>query len=133
AGAVYYLPADERRGVFRASAGRAKVHALPAAGKSALRDHHRFGRKGDNREEAVSILDAKGAPHGMCTTHKQQVNEDFLTFLKSSILIDERADGVHLSYNRMARFVAPYGNAEALKVAQELDSKIEGLITAVAI
>jgi non-heme chloroperoxidase len=24
----------------------------------------------------------KGAPHGMCTTHKNQVNEDLLTFLK---------------------------------------------------
>jgi non-heme chloroperoxidase len=25
----------------------------------------------------------KGAPHGMCTTHKQQVNEDLLAFIKS--------------------------------------------------
>jgi len=25
----------------------------------------------------------KGAPHGMCTTHKQQVNEDLLGFIKS--------------------------------------------------
>ena len=25
----------------------------------------------------------KGAPHGMCTTHKQQVNEDLLAFFKS--------------------------------------------------
>jgi len=25
----------------------------------------------------------KGAPHGICTTHKQQINEDLLTFLKS--------------------------------------------------
>ncbi|HSY40512.1 MAG TPA: alpha/beta hydrolase, partial [Polyangia bacterium] len=24
----------------------------------------------------------KGAPHGMCTTHKQQVNEELLGFLK---------------------------------------------------
>jgi non-heme chloroperoxidase len=24
----------------------------------------------------------KGAPHGMCTTHKQQVNEDLLAFIK---------------------------------------------------
>jgi non-heme chloroperoxidase len=24
----------------------------------------------------------KGAPHGMCTTHKQQVNEDLLAFFK---------------------------------------------------
>lgn len=25
----------------------------------------------------------KGAPHGMCTTHKHQVNEDLLQFIKS--------------------------------------------------
>jgi non-heme chloroperoxidase len=25
----------------------------------------------------------KGAPHGMCTTHKHQVNEDLLAFLNS--------------------------------------------------
>jgi non-heme chloroperoxidase len=24
----------------------------------------------------------KGAPHGLCTTHKQQVNEDLLAFIK---------------------------------------------------
>ena len=53
AGAVHNLPADEWRGVFRASAGRADVRSLPAAGKSAVRDSHRFGSNGDNREEAV--------------------------------------------------------------------------------
>ena len=35
-----------------------------------------------------------------------------------TILIDERKDGVHLSYDRMASFLAPYGNSEALIVAQ---------------
>jgi hypothetical protein len=55
AGVVHDLPADERRGVFRASAG-AEVHALPAAGKSAVRDNHRSGRKGDYWEEAVSTV-----------------------------------------------------------------------------
>jgi len=28
------------------------------------------------------------------------------------VLIDERPDGVHLSYDRMASLLAPYGNAE---------------------
>src|SRR5260370_36983527 len=27
-----------------------------------------------------------------------------------TVLVDERADGVHLSYDRMASFLAPYGN-----------------------
>jgi len=49
-----------------------------------------------------------------------------------TILIDERADGVHLSYDRMASFLAPYGSAEAMKVAQDLDSKVEALLTAAA-
>ncbi len=49
-----------------------------------------------------------------------------------TILIDERPDGVHLSYDRMASFLAPYGNSDALRVAQELDAKVEALLTAAA-
>src|SRR5262245_33338952 len=45
-----------------------------------------------------------------------------------TILVDERPDGVHLSYDRMASLLAPYGNPDALAVARELDSKIEKLI-----
>jgi uncharacterized protein (DUF302 family) len=45
-----------------------------------------------------------------------------------TILVDERPNGVHLSYDRMASFLAPYRNAEALAVARDLDSKIESLI-----
>jgi uncharacterized protein (DUF302 family) len=45
-----------------------------------------------------------------------------------TILVDERPDGVRLSYDRMASFLAPYENAEALAVARDLDSKIENLI-----
>jgi uncharacterized protein (DUF302 family) len=50
-----------------------------------------------------------------------------------TILIDERADGVHLSYDRMASFLGPYGNEEALSVARDLDSKVESLLTAAAV
>ncbi len=49
-----------------------------------------------------------------------------------TILIDERSDGVHLSYDRMASFLATYGSPEALKVAQDLDKKVEALLLAVA-
>jgi uncharacterized protein (DUF302 family) len=45
-----------------------------------------------------------------------------------TILVDERKDGVHLSYDRMASLLAPYRNAEALAVAQDLDAKVERLI-----
>lgn len=49
-----------------------------------------------------------------------------------TILIDERPDGVHLSYDTMASFLAPYGSPEAIRVAQELDSKVEALLSAAA-
>jgi uncharacterized protein (DUF302 family) len=49
-----------------------------------------------------------------------------------TILVDERADGVHLSYDRMASFLSSYQNEEALKVARELDLKVEGLLNRVA-
>jgi uncharacterized protein (DUF302 family) len=49
-----------------------------------------------------------------------------------TILIDERPDGVHLSYDTMASFLASCGSPEALKVAKDLDSKVEALLTAVA-
>jgi uncharacterized protein (DUF302 family) len=45
-----------------------------------------------------------------------------------TVLVDERADGVHLSYDRMASLLAPYGNPEALKVAKDLDDKLEHLL-----
>jgi uncharacterized protein (DUF302 family) len=45
-----------------------------------------------------------------------------------TILVDERADGVHISYDTMVNFLEPYGNVEALKVAKELEAKIEALL-----
>jgi uncharacterized protein (DUF302 family) len=53
---------------------------------------------------------------------------DAASYAPVTILVDERPDGVHLSYDRMASFLSPYGNAEALKVAQELDAKVEALL-----
>jgi uncharacterized protein (DUF302 family) len=49
-----------------------------------------------------------------------------------TILIDQREDGVHISYDRMASYLASYGNLAALKVARELDAKVEALLTAAA-
>jgi uncharacterized protein (DUF302 family) len=45
-----------------------------------------------------------------------------------TVLVDERPDGVHLSYDTMTSFLAPYGNAKALAVARDLDSKVETLL-----
>ena len=49
-----------------------------------------------------------------------------------TILIDERSDGVHISYDRMSSFLAPYENAEAMKVARDLDAKVERLLSSAA-
>ena len=49
-----------------------------------------------------------------------------------TILIDERPDGVRLSYDTMASFLTSYGSSEAMKVAQDLDAKVEALLTAAA-
>src|SRR5437762_14304586 len=49
---VLVLFADERRGIFRVAPG-ADVYTLSAAGKSALRDSQRLGRKSDNRQASV--------------------------------------------------------------------------------
>jgi uncharacterized protein (DUF302 family) len=45
-----------------------------------------------------------------------------------TVLVDERTDGVHLSYDRMASLLAPYENPEALEVARNLDMKVEDLL-----
>jgi uncharacterized protein (DUF302 family) len=45
-----------------------------------------------------------------------------------TILVDERSDGVHLSYDRMTSLLAAYGNLDALDVARDLDSKVESLL-----
>jgi len=49
-----------------------------------------------------------------------------------TILIEERPDGVHISYDRMASYLAPYGNSDALRVARDLDAKIEKILAAAA-
>jgi hypothetical protein len=49
-----------------------------------------------------------------------------------TILIDERPDGTHISYDRMASFLQTYSNEEALKVARDLDAKVEKLLATAA-
>lgn len=45
-----------------------------------------------------------------------------------TILVEERTDGVHLSYDRMASLLAPYESRDALEVARDLDMKVEDLL-----
>ena len=57
---------------------------------------------------------------------------DAASYAPVTLLIDERADGVHLTYDSMASLLAPYGNEAALVVAKDLDLKIERLLSAAA-
>jgi hypothetical protein len=45
-----------------------------------------------------------------------------------TILVDDRSDGVHLSYDKMTSLLIPYGNPDASKVARDLDLKVEKLL-----
>lgn len=53
---------------------------------------------------------------------------DAASYAPVTILVDERFDGVHLSYDSMASAIAPYGNASAFAIARNLDEKIEHLL-----
>jgi uncharacterized protein (DUF302 family) len=57
---------------------------------------------------------------------------DAAAYAPITILVDERADGVHLSYDSMASLLAPYGSQAALLVARDLDAKIEALLETAA-
>ena len=45
-----------------------------------------------------------------------------------TVLVDERADGVHVSYDTMESYLMGYGRSEALAVARDLDTKITNLL-----
>jgi len=49
-----------------------------------------------------------------------------------TILVYEQLDGVYLSYDLMASYLAPYGSSRALEVAKDLDAKIVKLLTEAA-
>ena len=57
---------------------------------------------------------------------------DAASYAPVTILVDERADGVHLSYDTMESLLAAYENPDALAVARELDRKVAALLTAAA-
>lgn len=45
-----------------------------------------------------------------------------------TVLIDERPDGVHLSYDQMESYLLRYASEEALAVARDLDAKVIALL-----
>jgi hypothetical protein len=57
---------------------------------------------------------------------------DAASYAPATILVDERGDGVHLSYDSMASLLAPYGDPVALDVAKDDDAKIQKLLETAA-
>lgn len=57
---------------------------------------------------------------------------DAASYAPITILVDERPDGVHLSYDSMASLIAPYRSQAALVVARDLDAKVERLLETAA-
>jgi uncharacterized protein (DUF302 family) len=109
------------------------IHA--ATGPSELMQFMRFDlgeivrkERGDSAPRSLRYL--IGNP--LIMKQMLERSPDAGSYAPVTILVDERPDGVRLSYDRMVSFLAPYGSSEALKVARDLDAKIEALLTKAA-
>ena len=117
-----------------ATAGKLEDVVHAAIGASELMEFVRFDqgqvlRKGGGESPRILRL-IVGNPLIM----KEMVSAvpDAASYAPITILIDERADGVHLTYDTMASLIAPYGNRSALAVARDLDAKVECLLETAA-
>jgi len=93
-------------------------------------DHGAVVRSGTGRATPRMIRFVIGNPLIMREMAKHV--PDAGSYAPVTVLIDERSDRVYLSYDRMASLLAPYNNSEALKVARDLDEKVEALLSAAA-
>ena len=93
-------------------------------------DHGAVLRKESGLDEPKMVRFVIGNPLVMKEMAKHV--PDAGSYAPVTVLVDERADGVHLSYDRMASFLSPYANAEALSVARDLDAKVEALLASAA-
>ena len=83
-------------------------------------------RKGTGRDTPRIIRFVIGNP--LIMKEMARHVPDAGSYAPVTVLIDERTDGVHLSYDRMASLLAPYGNPQALEVARNLDMKVEDVL-----
>jgi len=89
-------------------------------------DHGMIVRKGTERHTSRIIRLVIGNPLIMKEMAKHV--PDAGSYAPVTVLVDERPDGVHLSYDRMASLLAPYENLDALEVARNLDMKVADLL-----
>jgi uncharacterized protein (DUF302 family) len=89
-------------------------------------DHGMIVRKGTDRHASRIIRLVIGNPLIMKEMAKHV--PDAGSYAPVTVLVDERADAVHISYDRMASLLAPYGNRDALSVARDLDARVEEVL-----
>ena len=102
-----------------------------AIGSSGLMEFVRFDaggvlRKERNGPSPRSLRLVVGNP--LLMKEMATLVPDAAAYAPLTILVDERNDGVHLSYDSMASLLAPYGSATALAVATDLDTKVIALL-----
>jgi uncharacterized protein (DUF302 family) len=89
-------------------------------------DHGMVVRKGTENRTSRIIRLVVGNP--LITKEMAKHVPDAGSYAPATVLVDERADGVHISYDRMASLLAPYGNRDAMRVARDLDAKVEDVL-----
>lgn len=107
----------------------------PTLGKTGLMefidfDHGMVIRKGTEHHSSRMVRLVIGNPLIMKEMAKHV--PDAGSYAPVTVLVDARADGVHISYDRVASLLAPYGNEDALSVARDLDAKVEDVLTEAA-
>src|SRR6201981_2008751 len=89
-------------------------------------DHGAIVRKATGRDKPRMVRLVIGNP--LIMKEMARHVPDAGSYAPVTVLVDERPDGVHLSYDRMSSLLAPYGSPDALQVAQDLDNKVEDLL-----
>jgi len=124
--------AEFRQATQRATtAAELEAAIQPALGESGLMqfvefDHGIIVRKGTEHHTSRIIRLVIGNPLIMKEMAKHV--PDAGSYAPVTVLVDERADGVHISYDRMASLLAPYGDRDALSVGRDLDAKVEEVL-----
>jgi len=93
-------------------------------------DHGAVIRKATDRDKPRMVRLIMGNP--LIMQQMARHVPDAGSYAPVTVLVDERSDGVHISYDRMASLLAPYRNSEALTVARDLDKKVETLLSEAA-
>jgi uncharacterized protein (DUF302 family) len=122
---------------FSAAQNEAEMERVvnPVTQPNGLMEFTRFDlgealRKEDGTRTARILRIVAGNPLIMKEMVKHVV--DAGSYAPVTILIEERPGSVRICYDRMASYLAPYGNSDALKVARELDAKVERILTGAA-